>query len=116
MKLKIDATDTRPELAGMTECVSVVAHARAGADLQALFAQLLPPEDAAKLFWPHEAAAGWVEGPEYREYESAGGAALAPEIFDAPSGYEEPAHVIVWLYGIAKGTPAADAMRYTPER
>lgn len=103
------------ELAGNTECVHVVAHARVDADLEALYKQLLPPVDYAKLLWPLESAAGWIDPPVYRAYNDDGRVWLVPEVFDNPSGLEAPAHVVIGLWGIAEGTPAADDARACPE-
>lgn len=110
MRLPIDAG----ELAGNTECAQVIGYARADADLEALFDQMLPPEEAAKLLWPREAAGEWIEGPVYRSYIETGDSPLVPEVFDKPAAHA-PCHMVLGLYGVAKGTPTRDAMRYTPE-
>lgn len=109
MRVPIDAG----EYAGNTECAAVVVRVRPDADLEALFREMLSPDEAAKLFWPRESTAGWLQGPVYRKYNEPGGNALTPEIFDEPSGCEEPAHIAIGLYGIAKGAPSRDAMRYS---
>lgn len=98
--------------AGNTECAAQVGFARPDADLRALFREMLPPEEAAKIYWPLEAAAGeWIEAPVYRHYNEPGGNGLSPEIFAEPSDCLTPAYIAIGLYGVAKGTPTRDAMR-----
>lgn len=103
------------EYAGYTECAAIVAYARAGADLDALYGEMLSAEKLAKLLWPLESAAGWIEAPVYRAYNETGRVSLVPEVYDKPSGHEAPPHIGIGLWGVAKGTPAADDVRCCPE-
>lgn len=110
MKLMIPDGD----LAGHTECAHIVMHARPGANLDALFGEMLSAEEHAKLLWPREAEAGWIEPPVYRTYQEESRMSLVPEVFDTPAALEAPPHVVIGLWAIAKGTPSADDARACP--